>query len=505
MKKLYFLITLFVINQLNAQIINFPDYNFKSKLVTSTATNSIAKDNVGNFMKVDANSDGQITVSEVINVYEITNGGGLLNPISDFTGIGYFQNLKSFFVSNGPNNFYNIPNLDFTGLTNLESLYIAGATIQNLTVNGLSNLKYLNCSYNQIQNLNLTGLSGLETLNCANNDLSILNVSGLTSLTELRCNDNLLTNLDVTTLQLLDYFTCENNQLVSLNVNNLITLRVFFCDNNQLSTLSLNGLTGLQSIYCNDNLLTNLDFTTCINLNYIRCYSNDLTNLNVMGLSNLISLDCGTNNLESLNVTGLNMLQGLYCNSNQIVDLDVSSLSNLYALDCRNNLLTTLDVNGLTNLYILGFDNNPNITNVFINDIAYNGVSGDLLSFSNNPNLTFICTNENKISLVQSIVNGYGYDNCVVDASCSLITNNFEMENVFTIYPNPTNSILNIKSNQTTDIISINIYNTLGQLILEFPFSKNLDSINISSLAANNYFIKIISDKIIKTIKFLKI
>lgn len=56
---------------MNAQIIEFPDVYFKSRLVTSsvTNTNSIAKDSSGNSIKVDVNNDGEIEVSEALLVY----------------------------------------------------------------------------------------------------------------------------------------------------------------------------------------------------------------------------------------------------------------------------------------------------------------------------------------------------------------------------------------------------------------------------------------------------
>jgi hypothetical protein len=59
MKKIYFLFLL-VVFQVNSQIVNIPDANFKAKLLQADVTNYIAKNLSGNYFKIDQNNNQQI-------------------------------------------------------------------------------------------------------------------------------------------------------------------------------------------------------------------------------------------------------------------------------------------------------------------------------------------------------------------------------------------------------------------------------------------------------------
>jgi len=86
----------------------------------------------------------------------------------------------------------------------------------------------------------------------------------------------------------------------------------------------------------------------------------------------------------------------------------------------------------------------------------------------------------------------------------ALSVQNFEFSNYFIVYPNPVNNTLNLSSKENIEVSSINIYNTLGQLVLVIPNAQNTKSIDVSSLSAGNYFIKINSDKGTSNTKFIK-
>ncbi|MGY8951408.1 MAG: T9SS type A sorting domain-containing protein, partial [Flavobacteriales bacterium] len=75
----------------------------------------------------------------------------------------------------------------------------------------------------------------------------------------------------------------------------------------------------------------------------------------------------------------------------------------------------------------------------------------------------------------------------------TIYTSNNEIQNTFTIYPNPATHIIyivNIKKE------TINIYNSIGELVI----STKKDKINIKNLAAGIYFVKTES----KTSQFIK-
>jgi uncharacterized repeat protein (TIGR01451 family) len=86
----------------------------------------------------------------------------------------------------------------------------------------------------------------------------------------------------------------------------------------------------------------------------------------------------------------------------------------------------------------------------------------------------------------------------------ALGTKDFEFSNYVTLYPNPTNNVLNINSKESIEIQSISIYDILGQLVIAVPNAKAVSSIDVSKLNSGNYFIKIKSDKGSSSTKFIK-
>jgi hypothetical protein len=80
----------------------------------------------------------------------------------------------------------------------------------------------------------------------------------------------------------------------------------------------------------------------------------------------------------------------------------------------------------------------------------------------------------------------------------------FAFEDYFKIYPNPANDVLNIDAKQTIEVTSINIYNTLGQIVLVIPNAQQVKSVDVSGLKTGNYFLKINSDKGSSSVKFVK-
>lgn len=80
----------------------------------------------------------------------------------------------------------------------------------------------------------------------------------------------------------------------------------------------------------------------------------------------------------------------------------------------------------------------------------------------------------------------------------------FEFSSYFTLYPNPAKSVLNISSKEIIEVKSISIYNTLGQLLLVIPNAEKVSKIDVSSLTAGNYFIKINSDIGTSNARFIK-
>ena len=86
----------------------------------------------------------------------------------------------------------------------------------------------------------------------------------------------------------------------------------------------------------------------------------------------------------------------------------------------------------------------------------------------------------------------------------TLGTQDFDFARYFSVYPNPAISVLNISSKEIIEVQSISIYNTLGQLVLALPNAAKVSKIDVSSLTAGNYFLKIKTDKGSSSAQFVK-
>jgi hypothetical protein len=83
-------------------------------------------------------------------------------------------------------------------------------------------------------------------------------------------------------------------------------------------------------------------------------------------------------------------------------------------------------------------------------------------------------------------------------------TEDFVFNNYLTVYPNPTNDVLNLTAKQAIELQSIAVYNVLGQLVLSVPNANGVSTVDVSNLTAGNYFLKVVSDKGISNTKFIK-
>ncbi|WP_291138113.1 DUF7619 domain-containing protein [Flavobacterium sp. UBA7663] len=271
MKKLYFLFFLTIGFLSNAQIINFPDAKFKAKLLSASSSNTIASTNspiynsvsnswsAPNYQKIDINNDGEIEVSEALQVkyLDISNTTSLPASfqISSVSGIEEF--------------------------TNLEALKCVSNQVSSINVLGLTNLKLLDFYYNRLTEFNIQGLTNLRQIHCGRNQITSLNVQGLINLTQIRCFQNQITSLNVEGLINLKELSCASNQITSINLQNLNSLNSLYCESNLLSTLDLSNAPNLLILNCQNNLLTSLfikngktevlNFSNNISLQYICC------------------------------------------------------------------------------------------------------------------------------------------------------------------------------------------------------------------------------------------
>lgn len=371
MKKLYILILLFVANSAIAQIVNIPDANFKAKLVMASTSNTIARGINGALIKIDANSDSQIQLSEALTVYQLDVKS---SQIADLTGIEAFTNLKKL---NCKTNL--LTSLDLSALTNLTEVICYANDIVTLNTTNLSSLVTLDFHDNEVITWNSTGLTSLSILEAWNNKLTSVSLTALSSLTKVDVKENKLTSLSVAGLPLLNHLNCSANFMTNLDASAAPALQFLYAMNNNLTSMNVIGCTALENLNCSSNMFTSLSFSGFSNLKSLDSTTNQLTSLTLSGLPALTSLNCGENNLSSLGFTGADvpMLSSLECSFNQFTTLDLSSFSSINTLRCSfnqltsltlnnavkqlfcpNNQLTTLNNNNLSNLTYLDCGNN---------------------------------------------------------------------------------------------------------------------------------------------------
>ena len=155
MKKYLLLFIFFTIGTINAQIINFPDANFKAKLLSASLSNTVALGaNNSDSIIIDVNGNNEIEESEALLVYylDVSNSN-----ITSIEGLSYF--------------------------TNLNQLYCNNNQLTNLDVSANVDLYYINCNNNLLTTIDTSAINDLLFgISCNDNNLTSLNLKGIGNL-----------------------------------------------------------------------------------------------------------------------------------------------------------------------------------------------------------------------------------------------------------------------------------------------------------------------------------
>ncbi|MBF4487055.1 MULTISPECIES: leucine-rich repeat domain-containing protein [unclassified Flavobacterium] len=479
MKKIYSLVLfLYFFNGLNAQVINFPDANFKAKLLAANSNNTIASTqtplyitvngiwSVSSYQPIDTNNNGEIEVSEALAIKRLDVSG---TSISDLSGIENFTNL--IYLSCGVSK---LTDLNVSALVNLKGLNCRSSQLLSINISGLTNLQELHCNDNQLTSLNVLNLTNLRTLYCPNNKLSSLDTSGLNNLREIYCNNNLLSSLNVLNLVKLERLDCYSNLLSNLDVTGCVNLLKLSCFFNKLSNLSVLECNNLQEIKCDYNKLSSLNVSNLIRLQGLFCTNNELINLNTTRCTNLTNLHCYQNQLAELDLSGLTALTDLRCFNNNLSSLNISNLTNLEFLSCEYNKLTSLNLSALSKMQGLSCQNNE-LKSLFIKS---NNLRWPTLDFQNNDNLVYVCADEEDLALVQSKIDQYGYSaTCNVNSYCTFVPGG-------TFYVIQGNTRLDMNKNGCDALDIVYPY-------LNFKIANGITNGNFIANASGNYSIPV--------------
>lgn len=388
MKKL-FLWFVFLSLGLQAQNVAFADANFKKSLLSFFTPNqmfgnAVIKNLNGKIIKLDANNDGEIQISEAENVSEIYIS---VTSFHDITGIKSFINLKKLTLSDYLGNDTADFAIDVQGLSNLKEL----------------NLFAINNAVSPHLSINFQG-TNLEILRCIQNRTIYLNLEDSPLLKILDISGNPGIDVDFSKVPKLKGLTCMNNEFTSIMLQDLNDLQTLNCSFNNISELDISKIKGLAVLDCSFNQLTSLDASKMtiggdVAYGYLICSNNQLQDLNIKNLQ-----------------TGM-----IRAENNSLTQVDFENVSTTLGFNFSSNLLTTIDLkkyrnntDGLGN-YLEQFDvSNNQLTSMFLkngileipNDMSTNS---EYFTFNGNPNLKFICSDDSEVATFQKFADAYGY------------------------------------------------------------------------------------------------
>lgn len=217
MKKISILIFLFIVNNLFSQIVPIQDINFKAILLAANAeTNyNIAKDLAGNPATIDTNSDGEIQVSEALQISSISTAYGIEYNIQSFQGLEFFTNLREFQSIQSQ-----ITSINLTNNVNLTKLDVRSNNLTTLNLETNVNLKYLYIRDTQISTIVYNNLNQLEEIDLTNLPISSLAFSNFAQLRKVDCFNTNFSNLDFGNNPFFSTLTCGSLSLTYVNIKN---------------------------------------------------------------------------------------------------------------------------------------------------------------------------------------------------------------------------------------------------------------------------------------------
>jgi hypothetical protein len=334
MKKLvfHFIFAMFFAANLNAQIVNIPDANFKNELVKNVWINT--------------NNDSEIQVNEAVAYSDSIDASYKL--IKNLTGIEAFINIKKLNCSGNQ-----LPTLDVSKNTALTTLYCAFGKLSTLDVSKNIALTDLRCNSNKIMALDISKNIALTYLNCGTNALTTLDVSNNLALTTLGFYSNKLKIVDISKNTALTTLNCSLNLDLTIDISKNLALTTLDCGYNKLSTLDISKNIALTDLSCEYNQLATLDISKNLALTSLRCSFNPLTTLDLSKHLALTKLECLGNKFTTLDVSKNIELTTLICYANQLTNLNVKNAANSKLNSFRayrNPLLKCIEVDDPTKI-----------------------------------------------------------------------------------------------------------------------------------------------------------
>lgn len=396
--------------------------------------------------------------------------------------------------------------INYPGCTMIQgSVNITGNDITNL--NGLDVLTSMGTELNIYGTSRLKNLVGLDSLSTDsdfslyfNNNDSLTSLEGLgpiTSVHDLQIYNNpvlqSLNGLNSIHYVLYSLIIESNSSLVDLSgLDDLFYIGVYGVGLHIINNPNLQNLTGLENLLSIDNNfrieqnsslenLTGLETLASIDADFYVGNNSNLTDLT--GIENLSSVGSSFEikyNEKLKNLSGLNSLTS------------VGTLLNIQNNDSLMNILALENLNSLVALQI--YDNN------IIHSLA--GIEGINPNYINYINIKYndSLSECDVLSLCSYLLSGGGASinnnntGCnspeeVKEACLTGISELYNYDETFKLYPNPTNKLLNIKAVNVSSSYCIEIRNLFGQIVKEENRIQLLHhTLKVNDLKSGVYF-----------------
>jgi len=250
----------------------------------------------------------------------------------------------------------------------------------------------------------------------------------------------------------------------------------FECSGNPLNTLDISNNVLLEVVYLNEIQLNYIDFSQNLAMKKIRITGNSLTAIDVSNNTLLEVLVVSYNSISSLDLSNNLNLEELACLYNSITTIDLSAHTSFRSISCKGNSLTSLDLaNGNnTNIYYFEATNNPNLSCINVDNVAYSTTSWTNIDATASFSL-----------------------NC----SSTVGVNEQADNHSLSIYPNPAKNEL-IINNGELKIEQVLIFDMTGKTVK--TIIGNVNTVNVSELTRGIYFIQIQTETGLVNNKFIK-
>jgi acyl-[acyl carrier protein]--UDP-N-acetylglucosamine O-acyltransferase len=376
----------------------------------------------------------------------------------------------------------------FVGLDSLSSIggYLLVYRNAALTsMMGMNSLITIGGGISIVNNNVLTSLSGLENIDAgALNSLGIVD-NDILSLCEVQSICDFLANPNGAVTIYNNAAGCDNPSQVAnacgISLACLPYGDYYMTEQSAIDSFQVNypgcaDLEGNVIIWGND--ITNLDgFNEVISIGGGLYINNNKLLISLTGLENLNSIGGGLQIIGDSILTTLTGLDGLTSIGGQLIIEENDSLVSLSGLD-------NIEAGSILDLFIL---HNPSLSNCEVQSVCEY-----LINPVGDADIRFNATGCNS--------------NEEVEAACGVGLNEPKSsENLFTLSPNPSSTNITIETKTSSSKFLISIFNFQGQEVIQWQTSGGKSIIDVSTLPAGIYFVRMTGERAVSVEKFVKI